>query len=51
MEGWDNAPHHKDIETYPYHKHTKEGVKPLHDPSLEKFFKEVYKRMRGECEI
>ncbi|MFW6275688.1 MAG: toxin-antitoxin system TumE family protein [bacterium] len=21
--GWDNAPHHKNIETYPHHKHEK----------------------------
>ena len=21
--GWDNAPHHKGVKTFPYHKHTK----------------------------
>lgn len=26
--GWDNAPHHESVETFPHHKHTEEGVKP-----------------------
>ena len=24
---WDSAPHHKEIATFPYHMHTKKGVK------------------------
>jgi len=24
---WDSAPHHKKISTFPYHLHTKKGVK------------------------
>lgn len=24
---WDSAPHHKEIATFPYHMHTKTGVK------------------------
>ena len=24
---WDSAPHHKEISTFPYHLHTKKGVK------------------------
>jgi hypothetical protein len=24
---WDSAPHHKEIATFPYHLHTKKGVK------------------------
>ena len=24
---WDSAPHHKEIKTFPYHMHTKKGVK------------------------
>ncbi len=39
IEGWDNAPHHPEIPTYPHHKHTKEGVKELRNPQLEEFFK------------
>jgi hypothetical protein len=26
--GWDNAPHHKNVETYPHHKHIKDLVEP-----------------------
>ncbi len=26
--GWDNAPHHPNIETFPHHKHIKEAVEP-----------------------
>ena len=28
IAGWDNAPHHPDIDTFPHHKHGKEGVEP-----------------------
>lgn len=28
IKRWDNAPHHKELETYPDHVHTKEGVYP-----------------------
>jgi hypothetical protein len=35
IEGWDNAPHHKDVETYPNHKHTRDGVKSLENPNIE----------------
>jgi len=26
ITGWDNAPHHKNIETFPHHKHQENGV-------------------------
>ena len=26
IQGWDNAPHHPEISTYPHHSHTDEGV-------------------------
>ena len=29
--GWDNAPHHKYIESYPHHKHIGKDVLPSHD--------------------
>jgi len=28
--GWDNAPHHKEIATYPYHKHVGGKSEPSH---------------------
>jgi hypothetical protein len=26
--GWDDAPHHDSVETFPHHKHTEGGVQP-----------------------
>ncbi|MCA1917027.1 DUF6516 family protein [Methanospirillum hungatei] len=31
---WDNAPHHKNISTFPHHLHEKDGVKPSSEPSF-----------------
>ncbi len=45
MEGWDNSPHHPEIKTYPHHKHTPEGVKELHNPSLSNFLETIRKRI------
>ena len=28
IQGWDNAPHHPEIETYPHHSHTNQGIQP-----------------------
>ena len=28
LQGWDNAPHHPDIATYPHHTHTRAGIQP-----------------------
>jgi hypothetical protein len=30
---WDNAPHH-DVETFPYHVHTEDGVEPSEEKDL-----------------
>ena len=32
--GWDNAPHHPEIETFPHHKHIKETVAPSSQTDL-----------------
>lgn len=29
--GWDNAPHHKHVDSYPHHKHLGEEILPSHD--------------------
>jgi hypothetical protein len=28
LRGWDNAPHHPEVETYPHHVHGRDGVYP-----------------------
>ncbi len=33
--GWDNAPHHQDIETFPHHKHIGKNIEPSQETSLE----------------
>lgn len=42
--GWDNAPHHFQVKTYPHHKHTKRGVIESDERSLEAVFEEIRKR-------
>ncbi|MCX9013999.1 MAG: DUF6516 family protein [Candidatus Methanoperedens sp.] len=32
---WDNVPHHKEIDTFPYHMHDADGVHPSEDVDLE----------------
>jgi hypothetical protein len=32
--GWDNAPHHNEVESFPHHKHTADGVQPSEERNL-----------------
>lgn len=32
---WDNAPHHREIRTFPHHVHTKDGVKESYSITLD----------------
>lgn len=32
--GWDNAPHHTGIKTYPHHRHLKDSIEPSNERSL-----------------
>lgn len=43
--GWDNAPHHKQIETFPHHKHVaqQKNIQPSEETSLEKVIKVITK--------
>jgi len=40
--GWDNAPHHREISTFPHHRHTQAGI----GPSQERNLREVLKFIR-----
>ncbi|RMF57029.1 MAG: hypothetical protein D6748_12130 [Calditrichaeota bacterium] len=33
--GWDNAPHHREISTFPHHKHVGKNIEPSHETNLE----------------
>jgi hypothetical protein len=35
LKRWDNAPHHKELETFPDHVHDPNGVYPSHTMNLE----------------
>ncbi len=46
--GWDNAPHHRDIETFPHHKHREENVESSQERGLEdvlQFIKEFFESL------
>jgi len=38
---WDNAPHYKNISTYPHHKHIKEKIFPNYAITCEEILKEI----------
>lgn len=42
---WDNAPHHKDIETFPHHKHTPDGIFENLEITLPDVLEEILKRI------
>jgi hypothetical protein len=38
---YDNAPHHPEIDAYPHHKHTSDGIIPSSMPSLQDILNEI----------
>ena len=42
---WDNAPHYKNIKTFPHHKHTKNGVEESDEVCLEDVLKYIEKEI------
>lgn len=47
---WDNAPHHQDIPTFPYHVHhgPAEGVDPSEPMTIQKVLALIEEELRGE---
>jgi len=43
---WDNAPHHKEVETFPQHMHEGENIKPSKEPT----FIEILRRIETRFE-
>ncbi len=45
--GWDNAPHHLDLETFPFHKHVREqeNIKPSEAKNLELVLKIIKEKI------
>jgi len=46
--GWDNAPHHKEIETFPHHKHSAKGVEPSTETNLPSVIEYIGKVFTGD---
>jgi len=38
---YDNSPHHKDLKSFPHHKHIKDSINVLESPSLKEFVREL----------
>ncbi|MFP4641687.1 MAG: DUF6516 family protein [Dehalococcoidia bacterium] len=38
---WDNAPHHRHLQTFPHHKHTRWEIKESFKTSLEEVLREL----------
>lgn len=47
ITGWDNAPHHKEIDTFPHHKHKAGKVLPSKENSLEKVLFKIKEKVKG----
>lgn len=45
---WDNAPHHKQIKTYPHHKHINENVLESREVTIDDILEELAKMMEHE---
>ena len=45
---WDNAPHHKQIKTYPHHKHINENVFESREVTIDDILEELAKMMEHE---
>jgi hypothetical protein len=44
MLRFDDAPHHKEIETFPHHQHEGEEIKPLKQPTFDHFLQKISQR-------
>ena len=44
---WDNVPHHRDISTFPHHKHDKNGVHPSEHADLKSVLDQIIEELEG----
>jgi len=38
---YDNSEHHKELKTFPHHKHTQDGVSEAQEPNIEVILNEI----------
>jgi len=44
---WDNAPHHKQIQTFPHHKHVGETILESNEMEIEVILRELERMIKG----
>ena len=47
---WDTAPHHRELETFPFHKHESDGVKPCDEIRLIEVINTIKRELIKELE-
>jgi hypothetical protein len=47
ISGWDNAPHHTEIKSFPHHKHNVDGVEPSAERNLQDIIEYIEKIFTG----
>lgn len=48
ISGWDNAPHHKEIKSFPHHRHSIDGVEPSVERDLFDIIEYIENKFTGE---
>jgi len=43
---YDNAKHHKELKTFPHHKHTQDGVSDAEEPNIEVVLNEIENKIQ-----
>ncbi len=41
IAGWDNAPHHRNVDSFPHHKHTDGALEPSRERTLEEVLESI----------
>jgi len=44
---WDNVPHHRDVSSFPHHKHDKNGVHPSEPADLKSVLDKIVEGLEG----
>ncbi|MBT7094110.1 MAG: hypothetical protein HN936_12745 [Bacteroidetes bacterium] len=42
---WDNSPHHRDVSTFPHHKHTNNGIAESVELSIREILEIIFKKL------
>jgi hypothetical protein len=45
---WDNAPHHRELSTFPYHMHDKDGVHGAKEMTMDEILDEISEKFMSE---